>query len=152
MSNKSRNDERVLIGGNENKSIWDSVKVDNRRAHVNADDPYQISHFISHADLSVMPLSFRTSGDTPFKIVTAILRASQGIRESVGLQLDSRDGSQYDTTFASGDFDNFQDFYWPDDISPGFDHIFQSGDQVLVTCSNNNASGDVFATITTRRV
>lgn len=120
--------------------------------HVKETAANRLQKTIGHADLSADVLDLATSGDSAFRFVGAFLRADPPITEAVSLVFDSKDGVQYDTTLASGDLSSDSDWVLPDDSLPSDRMVFASGDQVRIKCSNDNATGDVFATIITENI
>lgn len=145
-------DGRYIAGPNKDESIWDVAKVTNHRLHITSTDPNQLNRTVFHQDLSAGPLEIITSGDYPFILKLATLRATRGIIESVGVVFNSKDGSNYNTVIGSGDLNNDLDYFFPDDKFPIERWTFISGDQLKITCSNDNGLGEVFGTIITEKI
>lgn len=91
-------------------------------------------------DLSTGPLSFTTTfGKKPFRTMLVTLKATQAISETVTISLDSVNGSAFDVLICSVDLVAERNFFY----KVGGDLELLPGDQLVITCSDDNSVGSV---------
>ena len=96
-------------------------------------------------DLSSAVLNFTTSIKKPFRLLQVLLHASTGITETATIKLNSRNGANYDTILAAGDFDGNQDlsFVAGDNMVGPF---CMPNDEIDIDVTADNSTGIVYVT------
>lgn len=93
-------------------------------------------------DLSSAVLNYTTNFAANIKIKQIFLHASVAITETISLYFDSVTGANYDTLLSYYDLVSESYFaYIPSDL------VLLSGDELTITCTNNNLTGTVYVTV-----
>jgi len=96
-------------------------------------------------DLSVAALSFTTSFGVSFKNLSVTLKVSENITETVTITLDDALGSDKDAVLKTGTLVAQKDFYF------NSDKVYNSGDEIIIACTDANSTGTVSGKITAVR-
>lgn len=98
---------------------------------------------ISSQDLSAGALSFKVShGDRDFKLLGVFVHFSTGVTETVSVNLDSGDGTNYDTVIDSSSLSSGTDYTY----TPNGGLWVSGTDQLSIDCTNANTTGVAYAT------
>lgn len=94
-------------------------------------------------DLSSAVLSYTTNFAAKTRIKSIMLHASGNITETVAFTFDSKTGANYDTVLISESLSAEANvLYIPDS-----DLVLESGDEILVACTNDGGVNVVYATV-----
>lgn len=99
--------------------------------------------FYASQALTSSALSMSVTPDGPRLIKAVLLHASAAITETLKVTIDSGNGSTYDTVIKAISLSAETDAAW----FPEGDVVVLDGDAVLVTCTNANTTGTVYATL-----
>ena len=126
---------------------WDEAKE-----HATKDNAQKVSVQIrldreeTSQDLSAAVLAYTTSIANKFEICQVLVHASTNIVETVKVYFNSTTGANYDTLIGQVDFDSNADV----GLIAGDNMLgakFDEGDEVTVTCTDDNSTGTIYVTI-----
>lgn len=96
-------------------------------------------------NLAAGALSHTTTFSQARKLEQVLIHASQAISETISIKIDSKNGANYDTVLQEVVLVAETDFVY----RPQGECNIQSGDELVITCTNANGVGIVYGTIKT---